>query len=119
MIKDPKLFDKLYKAAENIYSYLDPEHGFYAGSKKDENGVVHRLYNIMSGSKQQIEKKMGCALNPYEEAVLAIAIGDLKNKRLKSLLSEQELLEIYQDLWNGQPNLNRECLTFERLVTTM
>lgn len=119
MIKDQKLFDKLYKAAESIYSYLDPEHGFYAGSVRDENGVYHKKYNIMKSSKQNIEKKMGCKLNPYEEAVLAIAIGDLNNKCLKSLLSAQELDEIYQDLWDGKPNVNKECLTFERLVTTM
>jgi hypothetical protein len=62
---------------------------------------------------------MGCKLNPYEEAVLAIAIGDLNNKCLKSLLSAQELEEIFQDLWNGKSNVSNECLTFERLVTTM
>ena len=84
-----------------------------------ENGVYHKKYNIMKFSKQNIEKKMGCKLNPYEEAVLAIAIGDLNNKCLKSLLSAQELEEIFQDLWNGKSNANNECLTFERLVTTM
>ena len=119
MIKDQKLFDKLYKAAENIYSYLDPDHGFYAGSVRDENGVSHKRYNIMPASKQCIEKKLGCKLNQYDEAVLAIAVGDLNNKCLKTLLSKQELDEIYQDLWNGQPNKKHDCLTFERLVTTM
>lgn len=120
MIKDQKLFDKLYKAAENIYSYLDPEHGFFAYSVRDqETHAVKKVYNVMKGSKATIEKKMGCKLNSYEEAVLAIAIGDLNNKSLKSLLSKEELQEIYDDLWGGKPNTTHDCLTFERLVTTM
>lgn len=119
MIKDQKLFDRLYKAAENIYSYLDPEHGFYSGMVQNAEGGYDKVYNLMPYCKKQMEKKMGCKLNSDEEAVLAIAVGDLTNKCLKTLLSEQELEEIKADLWDGKPNKKRECLTFERLVTTM
>ena len=120
MIKDQQLFDKLYKAAEKIYNYIDPENGFPAGTtRNEETGRTIRLYNIMSGSKQSLEHRLGRKLTNYEEAVLAIAIGNLNNKALKSLLSSQELEEISQDLWGDKRNTEHECLTFERLVTTM
>jgi len=120
MIKDPKLFDKLYDAAETVYKYMTPGYGFYAGTVRNERtGEKTHKYNIMNGSKQQIEKKLGRKLNKYEESILAIAICDLANKTLNQVLSSQEVMEIHQDLWNGEFNREHDCLTFDRLVTVM
>ena len=116
MIEDQKKYDKLYDAAVTIYKFLNPEFGFYSGTKTLESGEKIRIYNNFKGSVHVLESKLNRKLNIYEQTVLAISVGFSGADCLKKVLTEKERTDIFTDLWNNEPNKDRVCLTFDRLV---
>jgi hypothetical protein len=117
MIQDEKLWDKLYKAAEVIYKHMVPGCGFYAGTRKQDDGTFGKVYNQYAGAAGWLESKLYRKLTLEEQAVLAIAVGDRSQKCLKKVLSQQDIDSIFSDLWDDQPNRKHDCIPFERLVT--
>ena len=119
MIKDEAKWQKLYDAAERIYKFCDPKNGFRAGTKKLQDGREVPRWNQFSGARAHLELKMGRKLDLFEQTALAIAVGDHVQECLKKTLTLQEKVDIFQDLWNNEPNRDRVCLTFEHLVTNI
>lgn len=119
MIKDEKKWQQLYDAAERIYKWCDKQHGFRAGTKKLADGKEIPRWNQFSGARAHLELKMGRKLDLFEQTALAIAVGDHTAECLKKTLTVQEKIDIFQDLWDGKPNYDRVCLTFEHLVTNI
>lgn len=119
MIQDETLWDKLYKAAEVIYKFMDPENGFFAGARKQDDGTFKRVYNLFVGATGILEGKLNRKLTMEEQVVLAIAVGDRTQKCLRKVLSNEDIDNIFSDLWNNEPNRDRVCLPFDRLVTSI
>lgn len=117
MLQDEKLWDDLYTAAETIYKHMDAQNGFDAGYQKEENGALTKIYNRYHASKSRLEGKLKRPLNIHEQAILAIAVGDMKQDCLKKVLSQSDIRNISEDLWNNKPNFDHVCLSFDRLVT--
>lgn len=117
MIADEELWNKLYQAAETIYKYIDPEHGFYSGVRKNEDNSLRKVYNQFVGASSKLEVYLGRKLTLEEQAMLAIAVGDRNQKCLKKVLSQSDIDDIFSDLWNDEPNRDHVCLAFDRLVT--
>jgi hypothetical protein len=117
MIQDEKLWNKLYTAAEFVYKHMDPEHGFDAGYKKEDDGSLTKIFNRYHACKSRLESKLGRQLNMYEQAILAIAVGDMKQACLRKIMSPEEINSISEDLWNNEPNREHVCLKFDRLIT--
>lgn len=119
MIQDEKLWDSLYRAAETIYKFMDPEHGFYAGTRKQDDGSFKKVYNQFVGAVGILEGKLNRRLTLEEQTVLSIAVGDRTQKCLKKVLSAEDIDTIFSDLWSNKPNHDRVCIPFERLVTSI
>ena len=119
MIQDEKLWDKLYQAAEAIYKFMDPERGFYAGTRKQDDGSFKKVYNLFVGASGILEGKLNRRLTPEEQVMLAIAVGDRTQKCLKKVLTNEEIDDIFADLWDNKPNKDKVCLPFDRLVTSI
>lgn len=117
MIADEELWNKLYQAAETVYKYMDPDRGFFSGIRKNDDQSLTKIYNRFDGAVPRIESKLGRKLRVEEQVVLAIAVGDRNQKCLKKILSDQEIDEIFTDLWDNKPNKEHVCLTFDRLLT--
>lgn len=117
MIADEELWNKLYQAAETIYKYMDPEHGFYSGVRKNDDDSLKKVYNQFVGASSRLEGHLGRKLRLEEQVILAIAVGDRNQKCLKKLLTQQDIDEIFSDLWDDEPNRDHVCLAFDRLVT--
>ena len=114
---DEQLWNRLYTAAEAIYKHFDSERGFYSGTKKREDGSTYKSYNQFKGAADELQSKLGRELTLEEQAVLAIAVGDCHQKGLRKVLTGPQINVIFEDLWDGQPNYQRVCIPFDRLVT--
>lgn len=114
---DEQLWNRLYTAAETIYKYFDSKNGFYSGLHKREDGSMGKTFNNYAGAADNLKTKLGRELTLEEQAVLAIAVGDNHQKGLRKVLTGPQINVIFEDLWNNQPNYQRACIPFDRLVT--
>ena len=68
--------EELTVAAETLYTHCDPQNGFYGGIFKDpETNRTYKKWNTFSGSKYELEKKLGRQLSKAEVTILSLAIG--------------------------------------------
>ena len=113
MIKDPIKYDRLAKTAERVYKFFQPGKGFFSGYK-EEGGRKRPTFNDYHGAVREMSLKLKRPLSGDEQTILAVALGC--QEAPASSLTRQEKTEVFFDLWQGQPNTDKGCILYDRLI---